>query len=237
MSDVKEEDIHEYMKALPQMIREYAREQADMWRQIPHLALQADGRTGHNERYARAYQRGVWDISPDMGDLYRVAEVDCETGEILRPRTQGMEPVPTDAYEAAAIQRIVEAGDVYEDNLRKDMYAAYGKQGEETVKDLQDRGAIHVDANWNYRITRSNPDRSSDQMLLQIAPHLEELDADSIVEQLRERASQPHGSYYDEEEKKEWRKKQKEWFDVTPTYERRSIGDVLEDWSLPEPRT
>ena len=62
-------------------IRDCAKAQADLWKQIPNLALQADGRSGYNDMYALAYRMRVWPIHSQNGryDAY----IDLQTGEIV----------------------------------------------------------------------------------------------------------------------------------------------------------
>jgi hypothetical protein len=74
-------------KELVDGIRNYARAQKELWRQIPCLALEADGRTGFSDSRARAYQFGYWTLTSSEDRLlggYGIY-VDCATGELIRP--------------------------------------------------------------------------------------------------------------------------------------------------------
>lgn len=72
------------VKELDELIRTYTRSAKELWRLVPYLALQADGRSGYSSQYATAYQRGLWIIehSLDRFSSYTVA-VDCATGELV----------------------------------------------------------------------------------------------------------------------------------------------------------
>ena len=61
-----------------EMVREYSRTQNELWRRIPHLALEADGRTGHSETYGLAYSYGYWHLDREYG-----IHVDLENGELV----------------------------------------------------------------------------------------------------------------------------------------------------------
>lgn len=63
------------------MIREYCRAQKYFWRQIPLLALKADGRRGFCDAYQRAYYDGYWMVL-SSGHYYTIA-VDLENGELM----------------------------------------------------------------------------------------------------------------------------------------------------------
>ena len=61
---------------LVQWIRDYSTSQKSLWRKIPYLALEADGRTGYNDNYGRAYSSGLWHIGYSM-------YVDLESGNLV----------------------------------------------------------------------------------------------------------------------------------------------------------
>lgn len=69
----------DYIEAL----RQYCREQKSLWQQVPWMALQADGRTGWSESYARAYESGYWTLERVMVHSYYVGFVDLATGELV----------------------------------------------------------------------------------------------------------------------------------------------------------
>ncbi len=68
--------------------RRASRAQVDLWRQIPWLALQVEGRDGYNDDYGTAYEQGYWNLrrgefswagaSQDTG-----VSVDLETGMLI----------------------------------------------------------------------------------------------------------------------------------------------------------
>ena len=69
---------------LDELIRAYTRSERELWRLVPYLALQADGRSGYSSQYSIAYSMGLWRIehSLDRFSSYTVA-VDCATGELV----------------------------------------------------------------------------------------------------------------------------------------------------------
>lgn len=64
-------------------LRQFCREQKSLWQQVPWMALQADGRTGWSESYARAYKSGYWTIDRVRVHSYYVGFVDLATGELV----------------------------------------------------------------------------------------------------------------------------------------------------------
>lgn len=66
------------------MLQIYTTSQKDLWRKVPVLALEADGRGGYSEQYAWAYRDGVWALLVDaQGECYNSA-IDLESGKIVR---------------------------------------------------------------------------------------------------------------------------------------------------------
>ena len=65
-------------------LREYSESQTELWRQVPWLSLQADGRSGGMGFYDRTYRLGLWPVE-DGGSSLAVA-VDCNSGRIIFPR-------------------------------------------------------------------------------------------------------------------------------------------------------
>lgn len=70
-------------KVLVENIREYSRSQQELWQQIPNLALEADGRTGYDNNYSRAYRVGYWGLDSCVIDGYYQVHVDLATGELI----------------------------------------------------------------------------------------------------------------------------------------------------------
>ena len=70
-------------KELIDKIREVSRSQKDTWQQIPFLALQADGRSGYSDQYARAYTQGYWAVRATVRNGSYAVYVDLETGELV----------------------------------------------------------------------------------------------------------------------------------------------------------
>jgi hypothetical protein len=64
-------------------VRDFARGQVAEWRKVPHLALEADGRTGFNDNHSRAYRQGVWAVLSSVRDRSYAVYVDLATGELI----------------------------------------------------------------------------------------------------------------------------------------------------------
>lgn len=64
-------------------LRQFCRDQKTLWQQVPWMALQADGRTGWSEDFARAYRDGFWTINRIHVHSYLVGFVDLATGELV----------------------------------------------------------------------------------------------------------------------------------------------------------
>ena len=148
-------DIRSGTKELVSKIREFARMQKDLWQRVPYLALQADGRTGHNDQHGRAFGQGYWAIgaSSERG-CYTVC-VDLETGELV----SAFDP-------------------------RK---------------------------------------KASDEDVLRIAAAPDQIDAESVIAELRSEAMAPTVWYYKPEEKERWRKSKAERYGLRPDSYQRNI--------------
>ncbi|MDD4877969.1 MAG: hypothetical protein PHO02_02950 [Candidatus Nanoarchaeia archaeon] len=71
--------------ALIEGIKEYSESQMDTWREIPSLALEADGRTGFSDSLALAYYDGYWRIESSIGRQgYYSVFVELETGSLVK---------------------------------------------------------------------------------------------------------------------------------------------------------
>lgn len=81
MNEIKK--IFKTKKKLVEQIREYVRSQKELWRQIPYLALQADGRGSFSDVYTRAYNVGVWPLEASIKDGYYQVMIDLATGELI----------------------------------------------------------------------------------------------------------------------------------------------------------
>jgi hypothetical protein len=72
---------------LPQIlieVRQWSESQKELWRQIPNLALEADGKNGYSDDLAYCYNYGfwrIWDHSSYRG-MFLLCSVDCSTGRI-----------------------------------------------------------------------------------------------------------------------------------------------------------
>jgi len=73
-------------ESIIQEIRDYVRDQKDLWAQIPYLALQANGRTGFSDNFSRAHDLGYWAIKASVRNGYYEIYIDCAIGELVDPR-------------------------------------------------------------------------------------------------------------------------------------------------------
>jgi hypothetical protein len=64
-------------------IRNYSRSQRELWQRVPWLALEADGRNGYCDTYARAYSTGCWALEGSVSRGYYSVYVNLFTGELV----------------------------------------------------------------------------------------------------------------------------------------------------------
>lgn len=86
--------------ALVRGIREFARSQVETWRRVPYLALEADGRSGFSDNYARAYRQGVWAVEASVRDGSYTVYVDLATGDLVNPFSFHEQARCVDAYDS-----------------------------------------------------------------------------------------------------------------------------------------
>ena len=80
-------------------IKAYCESQVDLWRRVPDLALEADGRTGYSSNLQLCWQRGLWEVgaSKAVSEPGRpLVSVDCASGKLVWSFTTDREP-PDDA--------------------------------------------------------------------------------------------------------------------------------------------
>ncbi|QIG77696.1 hypothetical protein EVB64_109 [Rhizobium phage RHph_TM61] len=77
------EEVLETKKYYINSLREYSRKQVDLWRQVPWLALQAQGRSGWSDAYGRCIRNGIWTINSATNGGYCATSVDCDSGELM----------------------------------------------------------------------------------------------------------------------------------------------------------
>jgi hypothetical protein len=77
------EELEVRAQELVTEVRTWCREQAPLWRQVPYLALAAEGIGGDDDRLKACYARGWWRIAHKFpaSDTLRCS-VDCATGEL-----------------------------------------------------------------------------------------------------------------------------------------------------------
>jgi len=73
-------EIKEKQHKLANELRRYCREQKDLWKTVPYLALMADGRGGYSGRLGSACRSGYWPLG--RCEWLGVA-VDLLTGELV----------------------------------------------------------------------------------------------------------------------------------------------------------
>ena len=64
-------------------IRNYSTSQKELWQKVPLLALEADGRMGFKDTYARAYNQGFWALEGSVNNGYYSVYVDLATGDLI----------------------------------------------------------------------------------------------------------------------------------------------------------
>jgi len=75
------ENIRSAKNTLVLLVCTYVDRQKALWRKVPWLALQADGRTGYLGHFSVAYSNGLWCLSPSGRALLEF--VDCATGKLV----------------------------------------------------------------------------------------------------------------------------------------------------------
>lgn len=76
------EEINNELSGVAQSVRVFSRSQVDTWRQLPYLALQADGNNGYSSFNKKLYTYGMLQVAGKSEGLYGTY-VDCESGDIL----------------------------------------------------------------------------------------------------------------------------------------------------------
>ena len=75
--------IEERARELVVEMRQWSRDQASLWQQLPYLALRADGVDGYSDARAVCYAEGWWRITHHTSrGQYVLCSVDCATGEL-----------------------------------------------------------------------------------------------------------------------------------------------------------
>lgn len=74
-------------------IREYVRSQVDVWRHMPHMAVEADGRVGYSGDLMLIYRYGYFAPNPMRVGL-DTPLVDCANGELVIFHKENVPPEP-----------------------------------------------------------------------------------------------------------------------------------------------
>ncbi len=69
--------VDEILERLTQQILS----QAELWKKVPFLALEANGRSGYSDDWNVAYQHGYWALR-DIRTKQTLAYIDCENGKL-----------------------------------------------------------------------------------------------------------------------------------------------------------
>jgi len=77
--------IRQKRRELVSAVRSWVRSQKDLWQRVPYLALQADGRSGHLDKFAHAYYHGYWLLDASINNGYYCVSVDLANGELIDP--------------------------------------------------------------------------------------------------------------------------------------------------------
>lgn len=75
--------ISRKMRELIESVRQYSRSQTSFWRQVPHLAFEAQGKTGFSAQYTAAYRSGLWPLAFSAYPGNRNVTVYLATGDLL----------------------------------------------------------------------------------------------------------------------------------------------------------
>ncbi|MDP3734090.1 MAG: hypothetical protein Q8R37_02585 [Nanoarchaeota archaeon] len=78
-----EKKIQQLKNDLVEKIREYSLSQQQQWQRVPYLALMADGRSGFNGNYSRAYHQGYWALESSCKSGYYNVYVDLDNGNLV----------------------------------------------------------------------------------------------------------------------------------------------------------
>lgn len=123
--------------------RRASKAQVDLWRQVPLLALQADGRSGYLDKYSYAYNYGYWELSRGTNVC-----VDLETGELMDSHSalpserSNKPPVPAYANEVLKVlgdPEQLDATVVIKDLKRKIKEPTFEHYNEEEIRQWRER--------------------------------------------------------------------------------------------------
>ena len=70
-------------KKIVEEISNYSKSQKNLWQKIPLLALEADGISGFNDNYSRAYREGFWALEGSIDENGYSIYVDLSSGELI----------------------------------------------------------------------------------------------------------------------------------------------------------
>jgi hypothetical protein len=76
-------ELNESLIGLAEGIRAFSQSQVDSWKQLPYLALQAEGTSGYSSFRSKLYRHGLLHVVGQAEGLYGTF-IDCNNGNILR---------------------------------------------------------------------------------------------------------------------------------------------------------
>ena len=82
----KIQEIKNQSGSLVEMIKQYSRDQKELWQKVPYLALHADGKSGYSDQYSRAYRTGYWALDSSTVRGYYNIFIDLSNGDLVNAR-------------------------------------------------------------------------------------------------------------------------------------------------------
>jgi hypothetical protein len=97
-------------------IHEYSVSQKDLWRRVPWLALEADGRGGWSDTYQKAYTEGLWQIDSCSRIVTPNMYVDLDSGKLISFRSnKKVVPPANEVLKLAYNSELIDASKVMKD--------------------------------------------------------------------------------------------------------------------------
>lgn len=203
-------------------IRELVQEQVGVWRRVPDLVLEVEGRKGYNARSPATF-RGYYQVSPEVSNGLPRIYVDCASGELVSASFIRTPPIPEDDVQEAVLDVLEANGDTMRrEAIREDLSPPYGEEAvDAAISALYRDGLMDTDTYGAVAVPRPDPEPASDHLVEYMAEHYpERLDAERTVTMLAGRAAEPHSSVYDPEKQEAWRERVRDWLDLGPVFTR-----------------
>lgn len=206
-------------------VRKLVQEQVELWRQVPDLVLEVEGRKGYNARSAATFH-GYYQVSPEAGgrpwsSLPRVY-VDCASGELVSASYIRTPPIPEDAVQEEVLDVLEANGDMLQPETVKEKLAPRydADQVDQAINEMYKDG-LSLGPDFELQVERPDVSPASDRLVEQMAAdYPARLDAERTVARLEERSDEPHSSAYDPEKQEAWRERIREQLDLGPVFTR-----------------